>query len=244
LQGRWTRRIERAAELELEIPAAAELLRFYGTIARFQKGIADRDLPPGPFSAHPAQVPEPLCQDMMRLVDLLRRSAPPQLAGAAMDLWMKDDWDPADPAPRFIARAVVQPYAECCARRDSAPTAAGGSCCPFCGERPVCAVLRPEGDGGKRSLECSLCFTEWEFHRVRCPACGSEDKDRLPVYTAGQFPHLRVEACDACNTYIKCIDLTRDGLAVPEVDEIAAAVLDLWAAEEGYAKLQPNLLEL
>ena len=244
MQGRWTRRIERAAELEHEIPAAAELLRFYGTVACFQKEIAGRDLPPGEFSAHPARVPEPLCHDMRRLLGVLRRHAPPLLAAAAAGLALTDDWDPADPAPRFIARAVVQPYAECCARYACSAPAAGGACCPFCGERPVCAVLRPEGEGGKRSLECSLCFTEWEFHRVRCPACGTEDKDRLPVYTAGEFPHLRVEACDACNTYVKCIDLTRDGLAVPEVDEIAGAALDVWAAERGYTKLQANLLGL
>ena len=29
--------------------------------------------------------------------------------------------------------------------------------------------------------------------------------------------------------------------AVPEVDELASVVLDLWAAEHGYTKLQPNL---
>ncbi len=85
-------------------------------------------------------------------------------------------------------------------RRASGPPAGGGACSPFCGERPVCAVLRPEGEGGKRPLEHSLCFTEWELHRVRCPACETENEDRLPVYSAGEFPHLRVEARDACNT--------------------------------------------
>ena len=83
-----------------------------------------------------------------------------------------------------------------------------------------------------------------EFNRIRCPACGNEDKDTLPVYTAEQFPHIRVEACDACHTYIKSIDLTKNGLAVPEVDEIASVALDLWAAEKGYKKLQVNLLGL
>jgi len=35
-----------------------------------------------------------------------------------------------------------------------------------------------------------------------------------------------------------------NGLAVPEVDELASVSLDLWAAEKGYNKLQVNLLGL
>ena len=50
--------------------------------------------------------------------------------------------------------------------------------------------------GAKRFLLCSLCFNEWEFRRLLCPNCGEEDKDKLPVYTAEEFPHIRVEACD------------------------------------------------
>jgi FdhE protein len=53
-----------------------------------------------------------------------------------------------------------------------------------------------------------------------------------------------VEACDSCRHYLKAIDLTLDGLAVPEVDELASVALDLWAAENGYTKLAPNLFEL
>jgi len=53
---------------------------------------------------------------------------------------------------------------------------------------------------------------------------------------------MRVEACDACHTYIKSVDLTKNGLANPPVDELAAIPLDLWAQERGYAKLRPNLL--
>jgi formate dehydrogenase maturation protein FdhE len=36
--------------------------------------------------------------------------------------------------------------------------------------------------------------------------------------------------------------LTRNGLAVPVVDELATVPLNIWAEEHGYAKLQPNLL--
>jgi formate dehydrogenase maturation protein FdhE len=40
------------------------------------------------------------------------------------------------------------------------------------------------------------------------------------------------------------VDLTRNGLADPVVDEIASIPLDLWAQEHGYAKLQVNLMLL
>jgi formate dehydrogenase maturation protein FdhE len=39
------------------------------------------------------------------------------------------------------------------------------------------------------------------------------------------------------------VDLTRDGNAVPEVDEIAALPLDLWAIEKGYQKMTGNLFD-
>jgi FdhE protein len=85
-------------------------------------------------------------------------------------------------------------------------------------------------------------MTEWEFRRVICPGCGQEDNAKLPVYTAETLPYVRVECCDTCQTYIKTIDLTKNGLAEPLVDELASVPLNLWAQERGYAKLRPNLL--
>jgi FdhE protein len=64
----------------------------------------------------------------------------------------------------------------------------------------------------------------------------------LPIFTANDFEHIRVEACDNCKTYIKTVDLTKNGRAVPVVDELAAIPLSLWAEQNGYSKLQPNLL--
>jgi FdhE protein len=103
-------------------------------------------------------------------------------------------------------------------------------------------VLRREGDGAKRSLVCSLCATEWEFRRVLCPNCGEENKDKLPVYIAADFEHVRVEACDTCRTYLKSVDLTKAGRAVPVVDELATVPLNVWAEEHGYTKANPNIL--
>jgi len=94
---------------------------------------------------------------------------------------------------------------------------------------------------------CSLCATEWEYRRIVCAACGEESVDKLPVYVAEGaqgFDHIRVEACDTCRHYIKTIDLTKNGRAVPVVDELAAIPLSLWAAENGYTKVSTNLLGL
>ncbi len=114
--------------------------------------------------------------------------------------------------------------------------------CPRCAALPVAAVLREEGHGAKRFLLCALCLQEWECLRIVCPACGEQDFDKLPVYTAAQFAHVRIDACDRCHRYIKTIDLTKDGLAVPCVDDIASVSLDLWARERGYARVKSNVL--
>lgn len=103
-------------------------------------------------------------------------------------------------------------------------------------------MIRPEGDGGKRLLLCSLCQSEWEFRRILCPACGEVNHEKLPRYSAEGIASVRVEACDTCKHYLKSIDMTVDGLAVPVVDEIATAPLDLWAAEHGYQKIRLNLM--
>ena len=120
--------------------------------------------------------------------------------------------------------------------------APGGQRCPVCGEVPVLGVLREEGHGSKRTLLCGLCLMEWDYLRLVCPACGEQEFESLPVFTAEQFPHVRIEACETCRIYLKTIDLTKDGHAVPPVDDIATVLLDVWARERGYARLRPNLL--
>jgi FdhE protein len=149
---------------------------------------------------------------------------------------------PTDPQ-EFLVLAFLQPYVEFTRRR--APLKLEGSAsllCPFCNRKPAGGVLRQQGDGGRRSLLCGFCLTEWDFRRVICPGCGEEDHAKLPVYTAEELPYIRVECCDTCKTYIKTIDLTKNGLADPLVDELASVPLNLWAQKHGYAKLHPNLL--
>ena len=160
-------------------------------------------------------------------------------------------------ALEFFPRAFVQPIAEALATGAAhaavdEPTGDGLSedgearaACPYCGAAPIAAVLRDEPEArGRRTLLCSLCLAEWAFPRLRCPACGEERPDRRPHHVSESWPHVRLEECGSCRTYVKAIDLREAGLAVPVVDELASVELDLWAAEQGLSKLRTNLLGL
>jgi FdhE protein len=172
------------------------------------------------------------------------------------------------PEENFFARACLQPYLELLAREQTPPfdsminaiaaarraTLDGAQAerfCPFCGRNPQLAFLSAdvsvpglvEGnvEGGRRFLMCGDCFTIWPFQRIACPSCLEVDPTKLPYYSAGDIPGMRVECCDTCLRYLKSIDLTKDARPVPPVDELAAIPLDLWADEQGYRKIQPNI---
>ena len=158
------------------------------------------------------------------------------------DLPTGDSLDTSD-SERLLAWIFLQPYAEyLAAHRENTIVDGAPSTCPLCGGKPVVGVLRSEGDGAKKSLICMLCAHEWNFRRIYCPACGEEREPQMAFYSAPEIAHVRVDVCDTCHTYLKTIDLTKTGLAVPVVDELATIPLDLWAREHGYQKLQINLL--
>jgi len=263
-QGRnaWTKRIDRAAELAERNPWARDVLAFYLHILKFQRDIYERtQIQDGPTAGGDAGLRRILDMDEATrsfpdLVAVVRKNGPPKLAEEArrldsasgaqireiLDMWLTAT-GLRDDGSSFFARVLLQPQAERLAH------AAGfgleqvaGNKCPCCQSEPQLAVIRPEGDGGKRLLLCSFCQAEWEFRRILCPACGEEHNEKLPRYSAEGIAAVRVEACDTCKRYLKSIDMTVDGLAVPVVDEIATAPLDLWAAEQGYRKIQPNLM--
>jgi len=206
-------------------------------------------------AAGPLNVPE-ILRNFPAFLSLLEQSGPALLAQVArvlqsspesvwsdlLDACWSTTGEPSSPE-EFLALAFLQPYAEFARSRVRLQLEGlAQSLCPFCNRKPVLAILRPEGDGGRRSLLCGFCLTEWEFRRIICPGCGQEDHSKLPVYTAETFPYIRVECCDNCQTFVKSIDMTKNGVAEPLVDELASIPLNLWAEEHGYAKLRPNLL--
>jgi formate dehydrogenase accessory protein FdhE len=162
---------------------------------------------------------------------------------AASEQVQSDDQGSAIYSDQVLAWMFLQPYAEYLAdHREIAVFDGTPSTCPLCGSKPAVAVLRSEGEGAKKSLICMLCAHEWAFRRIYCPACGEEREPQMAYYSAPEIAHVRVDVCDTCHTYLKSIDLTKTGLAVAVVDELATIPLDLWAREHGYEKLQINLL--
>jgi len=251
LTSSWDLRIARASELAKKNPAVAELLDFYQRLARFQKSVYEAV---AASADHGINILPP---HFPGLLSLIREAGSPALKESAQALEQASDEEKLDLLTAFwqhevdlhqlpveygfFANALLQPYAEYLAERTNSATESSPPLCPFCGSKPQLAVLRPEGDGAKRFLLCSLCGTEWFFRRLLCPNCSEENKDRLPVFTAAEFDYVRLDACDTCRTYLKSIDLTKNGRAVPVVDELATLSLNMWAQENNYEKVQPNL---
>ena len=251
----WGARIARAQVLATQQPAAAEILLFYAGIAAIQKSIYEAAPPDATFEME-------LDQEVVRshftvLLSATEILGPVTLAEVAIELreagparWeslLASHWiaSPLEEADLFFARAFLEPYAAALAQRITIdPSAARDPQCPKCGRRPQVGVLRVEEHGSKRSLICSFCATEWDYRRIVCPACGEQKFDELPIYTADTMPHVRVDACESCKSYLLSVDLTKDADAVPVVDELASIPLNIWAQQQGYRKLQPNLVGL
>ena len=151
-----------------------------------------------------------------------------------------------DPAPlAFLPRGFLQPIAEAVSGRlDGAHDSARTSTCPRCGWSPQVSVLADESEAqGTRRLICAFCANEWLFPRSVCPGCETTGEEGLEIHVDdGGLRHVRVETCLTCRRYLKSVDLRVAGLAVPIVDDVATPELDLWATDQGFEKITPNVL--
>lgn len=256
----WNKQIERADYLATESSGSKELLIFYAQLLRAQEkiyeslrsrkdwlpsGDLESDLPfvqlstTGLLETVALHGPKSLASEAQALI----AAETDIIAGKLFDYWR----NPSD--TQFFAKSILQPYARWLAETSTSPVgrelAGGERTCPFCGGRPQLSFLQAKessADSGNRDLQCATCLTSWEFRRVVCANCGEERPAKLGYFHSPEFDHIRIEACDTCQHYIKGIDLTRYGHAVPLVDEIYAAPLDLWAREHGYTKIELNLI--
>jgi formate dehydrogenase accessory protein FdhE len=256
----WDKQIERVDLLAAESSGSKELLTFYAQLLRAQRDIYEsfrgrKDwLPSGDL-----ETDLPVVQPAMnRLLECVALHGPESLASEAQVLLadepdiiadeLLDYWrSPSD--TQFFAKSLLQPYAHWMVETRTAPVArelAGGErTCPHCGGKPQLSFLQSKESGaesGNRDLLCATCLFSWEFRRVVCANCGEERPAKLGYFHSPEFDHVRIEACDSCKHYLKGIDLTRFGHAVPLVDEIYSAPLDLWAREHGYTKIELNLV--
>jgi formate dehydrogenase maturation protein FdhE len=261
-------RIDRAKTLKETYPFAAEILSFYQRICAVQSRVSDELHKLLPQRFEPlfestlrdqisVDLPLPFLRESLEAIAV---DAPRLLAEYCKDFLRRSErhWTGSlqryvaqggtdelteDSREELLARIVIDPYAELLASRlSSPPQLVTGSLCPKCGGRPVAGVLRIEGDGGKRFLLCAFCATEWEFRRIYCAWCGEVREESLPVFVAEKFAHVRIEGCDTCRHFVRSVDLTKDGHAVPVVDDLAAIPLALWAEDSGYQRIHGNLL--
>jgi FdhE protein len=258
----WDKQIERADYLAAESSGSKELLEFYAQLLRSQKDIYEflrscKDWLPSGDLENDLHVVMSSTTGLLKTVALhgpeslaseaqvLLAGEPDTMARTLLDYWRS----PSD--TQFFAKSILQPYLRWLAETGTPPRgrelAGGERTCPFCGGAPQLSFLlskESSAESGNRDLLCASCLSSWEFRRVVCASCGEERPQKLSYFHSPEFDHIRIEACDSCQHYIKGIDLTRLGLAVPPVDEIYAAPLDLWAREHGYTKIELNLVGL
>ena len=135
----------------------------------------------------------------------------------------------------FIAYNSVKPslvvFAEKTAQQLTPDYYWGKGYCPVCGSAPAIAVLQGEGE---RLLYCGFCGCHWSAMRIYCPFCENKDAKTLSYFYSESEPEYRVDICEACNKYIKTVDLrklSREGY-IP-LEQVATLHLDLKAQEMG-----------
>lgn len=248
----WDANINRVRELAESVTPAKELLTFYATVLASQKEIYEslrgrRDwLPSGAFEDDLSVLREHVPSFLQSVLSV----APPALAeqaGVPDELLLEYWHNRSDKL--FFPKAFLQPYAQWSVQSGAlgkqSPTTENR--CPYCFGKPQLSFLRVTEAGsesGNRHLLCATCLSSWEFRRVVCASCSEERPFKLEYFKSDEYDHVRIEACESCKQYIKGIDLTRFGLAVPLVDDVATAALDLWSTEKGYAKIELNLVGL
>ena len=267
----WTAHRRRAEVLRDRHPFAAEVLAVYLALldvweAGWDAARQDRPEPrqlarwaagrtaPPVVKAAEATGPEPLAEAACGLLGngRLEGSLAAWLAGGDLT-----------PAERYLARAslhapLVALAGDAGAACAGDPSPRGGRRCPNCGGPPQLSFRSHAEDplvSGRRQLACARCGQSWSYSASSCPSCGETSGSQRTVYSEhregpvvgrdgenGVFPHLRIDACASCERYLLDVDLSRDPRAVPEVDELAALPLDLYAAERGFSKITPNLM--
>jgi formate dehydrogenase maturation protein FdhE len=254
----FERRADRARILARDAVAAPEPLRFAAGLYRVQGRLAATLEAVHGRRGLTGRLTEDLAGLVAESGELLRFAAehgPPGLAATALArtreaesvlgsrlvvFWGADRATATD----YLSRALLRPYVEVLARHDLTPDRPlRTGHCPVCGGAPWIAARRAadEGDGASRHLGCALCGGEWPLGRICCPSCAEEDPERLPSFRSDTYPAVRIEACETCRRYVKSLDLTLDGRAIPEVDDLLSLAMDLWAASEGFERIEPGL---
>jgi FdhE protein len=258
VEAAFEKRAARADVLARDSATAAEPLRFASGLYRVQGRLAaaiESEHRERPLSGRLDEDGERFAGHLADLLRFAAEQGPPALVADAerrqreqasqarsrlLEWWNGDGASGED----YLSRALLRPYVEVLARLHVAPDRLHRrGHCPFCGGGPWIAVRRPDadGEGARRLLGCALCGGEWPVGRILCPACDEGDPAKLPTFQSPSYAAVRIEACETCRRYVKSIDLTVDGRAMPEVDDLVSLSMDLWAAARGFARIEPGL---
>ena len=245
----------RATELASRFEYAAEPLRLYAALADAQAIAYERALVVRPsFEALPAFV---VGESLPKVMEAAVSAGTEMLREAVLTRFHDGDLEDIvrawvsgaeqEPTDAFLARAATSPVLE--ALSSLGLDLGGGEDerrCPACGGLPQLALFTDTGDAlltGQRRLVCSRCATEWTYARMTCVSCRETGGSRLPILAdETRLPHLRIDACEVCHSYLVTLDLRKEPRAIPVVDEIVALPLDLAAAERGFTKISRNLV--
>ena len=259
----WPARRRRAEQLRERHPFAGEVLTLYLALLDVQEPAFEAALASPP---EPSELPAFLARELVPEVVAATVAAGPAGLGEqavarfhSADLedlvcgWLQGKEQSA--VDRYLARAAAAPVLEAlgptalaaaCAWPQLDEDRVGAARCPHCGGPPQVSFVPVSGEAlvsAPRRLVCARCAGSWTLIRMVCAGCGETTGARLPVYADGErFPHLRIEGCETCHRYLVAVDARRDAAAVPEVDELAALPLDLYAKERGLRKVTPNLM--
>ena len=147
----------------------------------------------------------------------------------------------------LIASLALRPFLEKAAQRTIKAIADAGidqrrfTACPVCGCEP--AVARVAGGaatkGRPRTLWCGQCGASWEFERVRCARCGTQNQSRLHYYHVEGDDSHRIAVCDECEGYVRTV--YQQDASAPfsfEVEDVAMAPLDAIANDPQFARVR------
>lgn len=248
-------RRRRADELTRRFAYVAEPLRLYRALVDAQEPVyaeacdvrpAAGDLVPYVVST---SLPRVMNAVMTAGTEMLRESVVLRFHDGDLEgivrSWLGDQSQ--DETDAFLARAAVAPVLEAVPEiAATLRTVDDDRRCPVCGGLPQLSLFSETGDAlvtGQRRLVCSRCAAEWPYARMVCASCRSTGGAQQPILAdEARLPHLRIDACDVCRSYLVTVDARREPRAVALVDEIAALPLDLIAAERGYSKIARNLV--
>lgn len=250
-------RRRRATELADACAFASEPLRLYAALLEAQERIFERAVRDRPSAdALPSYVVRAALPEVMQVAvsvgtEVLREAVLLRFHEGDLEemvrVWLAGG-EGLGGADIFVARSATSPILEALPELGPALRVEGRDDrrCPACGGLPQLAIFGDTGESlltPQRRLACSRCATTWAYARMTCVSCRETEGGKMPIFAdEALLPHLRVDACDTCRSYLISVDTRREPGAVPLVDEIAALPLDMAAAERGYTKIARNVM--